>query len=100
MGLGMALMEEIIVKDGKILNPNFATYLMPTPLDHPPIDTITVEDPYLNGPFGAKGVGEPGALPTSAAVANAVFDAVGVRIKQLPITAERVWKALQEQAAR
>jgi len=99
MGLGMALMEEIVVKDGKILNPNFATYLMPTPVDHPPIETITVEDPYLNGPFGAKGVGEPGALPTAAAVANAVYDAVGVRIKQLPVTAERVWRAMQEKAA-
>jgi CO/xanthine dehydrogenase Mo-binding subunit len=99
MGLGHALMEDIVVKDGRILNPNFATYLMPTSVDHPPIDTITVEDPYPNGPFGAKGVGEPGALPTAAAVANAVYDAVGVRIRQLPITAERVWQALEKKAA-
>ena len=55
-----------------------------------------VEDPYPNGPFGAKGVGEPGTVATAAAVANAVYDAVGVRMRQLPITAERVWKALQE----
>jgi CO/xanthine dehydrogenase Mo-binding subunit len=98
MGLGYALTEEIVVEQGRILNPNFATYLIPTVSDTPAIETITVEDPYPNGPFGAKGVGEPGALPTAAAIANAVYDAVGVRIRQLPVTAERVWKALQENA--
>ena len=98
MGLGYALSEEIVVEKGRIVNPSLATYLIPTAGDTPEIETITVEDPYPNGPFGAKGVGEPGALPTAAAVANAVYDAVGVRITQLPITAERVWKALQEKA--
>jgi CO/xanthine dehydrogenase Mo-binding subunit len=97
MGLGFALSEEIVVKQGHIVNPTLANYLLPTAGDTPEIVPIIVEHPYPNGPFGAKGVGEPGALPTAAAVANAVYDAVGVRITELPITAERVWEALEEQ---
>jgi CO/xanthine dehydrogenase Mo-binding subunit len=96
MGLGMALSEEVVVEKGYVRNSSLATYLVPTSADVPEIVSIIVEDPYPNGPFGAKGCGEPGTVATAAAVANAVYDAVGVRIKQLPITAERVWKALQE----
>jgi CO/xanthine dehydrogenase Mo-binding subunit len=96
MGLGFALSEEVALNKGRVLNPSLANYLIPTAVDTPEIVTIIVEDPYPDGPFGAKGVGEPGAVPTAGAVANAVFDAVGVRITRLPVTAERVWKALQE----
>ncbi len=96
MGLGFALSEELILNKGRVLNPSLANYLIPTAADTPEIVSIIVEDPYPDGPFGAKGVGEPGAVPTAGAIANAVFDAVGVRITRLPITAERVWRALQE----
>jgi CO/xanthine dehydrogenase Mo-binding subunit len=96
MGLGFALSEEIRLDRGKVENSSFANYLVPTASDIPEIIPILVEDAYPNGPFGAKGVGEPGAVATAAAIANAVYDAIGVRITQLPITAERVWQALQE----
>ena len=96
MGLGFALSEELVLNKGRVLNPSLANYLIPTAADTPEIVSIIVEDPYPNGPFGAKGVGEPGTVPTAGAIANAVFDAVGVRMTRLPITAERVWRALQE----
>ncbi len=96
MGLGMAMTEELVCDKGRFVNTSFANFLVPTVADVPEIVPIMVEDPYPNGPFGAKGVGEPGTVATAAAVANAICDAVGVRITQLPITAERVWRALQE----
>ncbi|MGA3128477.1 MAG: xanthine dehydrogenase family protein molybdopterin-binding subunit [Candidatus Korobacteraceae bacterium] len=99
MGLGYSLLEEIVLKNGYVMNPSLAHFLIPTAADVPEIVPVVVEDPYPEGPFGAKGVGEPGMVATAAAIAAAVYDAVGVRIKQLPVTAERVWKALQEKAA-
>jgi len=98
-GLGFALTEELVVNQGHVVNSSLANYLIPTAADMPEIVPIIVEDPYPLGPFGAKGAGEPGAVGIAGAVANAVFDAIGVRITQLPITAERVWKALQEKAS-
>jgi 4-hydroxybenzoyl-CoA reductase alpha subunit len=96
MGLGYGLNEELVLEKGKMLNPNFADYALPTALDMPPIDPIIVETIDPEGPFGAKGVAEPANNPTAPAIANAVYDAVGVRIKDLPITAEKVLKALKE----
>jgi len=61
-----------------------------------PVEAVIVEDPDPAGPFGAKGIGEPGLVPTAPAIANAVYDAVGVRITDLPITPEKVLKALRE----
>ncbi|MBW8012402.1 MAG: xanthine dehydrogenase family protein molybdopterin-binding subunit [Chloroflexi bacterium] len=94
MGLGYALTEELIVKDGEVLNPHFSDYRLFTSADMPDIETIIVETDDPEGPFGAKGVGEMGGTPTAAAIANAVFDAVGVRITELPITPERLLAAL------
>jgi xanthine dehydrogenase molybdenum-binding subunit len=96
MGLGYGVSEELVVESGKMLNPNFADYALPTALDMPPIDPIIVETIDPEGPFGAKGMAEPANNPTAPAIANAVYDAVGVRIKDLPITAEKVLKALKE----
>jgi len=96
MGLGYGLGEELVLEEGKMLNPNFADYALPTALDMPPIDPIIVETVDPEGPFGAKGMAEPANNPTAPAIANAVYDAVGVRIKDLPITAEKVLKALKE----
>jgi xanthine dehydrogenase molybdenum-binding subunit len=96
MGLGYGVSEELVLEKGKMLNPNFADYALPTALDMPPIDPIIVETIDPEGPFGAKGMAEPANNPTAPAIANAVYDAVGVRIKDLPITAEKVLRALKE----
>jgi 4-hydroxybenzoyl-CoA reductase alpha subunit len=100
MGLGYGLYEELVVEEGRVLNPNFADYALPTALDMPEIDTIIVETDDPAGPFGAKGMAEPACIPTAPAIANAVYDAVGVRIRDLPITPEKVLRALQEKGTR
>ncbi len=99
MGIGYALTEEIVFRDGVQVNPNFTDYVMPTILDVPPIEVIMVEKHDPTGPFGAKGVGEPTLVPTAAAILNAIYDAVGVRLHSLPATPEKILRALQEQAA-
>ena len=96
MGLGYALTEELIVKDGKVLNPDLLDYRLFTSADMPIIETHIIETDDPGGPFGAKGVGEMGGTPTAAAIANAIYDAVGVRMIQLPMTPERVLAALDE----
>jgi CO/xanthine dehydrogenase Mo-binding subunit len=96
---GMALWEELLHDDqGQVLNPSLLDYRMPTAEDVPLIETVLVETPGGDGPFGAKGVGEPPMIPPAAAVANAVAAAIGTRVYDLPITPERVWRALSEKA--
>ncbi len=94
MGLGYALMEELIVEDGVILNAGFAHYLIPTMEDLPEIRAIIVEEAEETGPFGAKGVGEPPLIPTAPAIINAVSNALGVRFFSLPLTPEKILAAL------
>lgn len=95
MGLGYALSEELIINDsGRILNPALRTYRLPTAKDTPQMEIFLVEQPDPYGPFGAKGIGEIGTNCTAAAIANAVAHATGVRLTQIPMTPERVWKAL------
>ncbi len=94
-GIGYALMEEVQYRDGTVLNPNFTDYKLPTIRDVPTIDVALVEEPSEAGPYGMKGVGEPAVVAPAAAIANAVYDAVGVRIRSLPITAEKVLQALR-----
>lgn len=96
MGLGYALTEELIVKEGRVMNPDFLDYRLFTSADMPQIESIIVETDDPQGPFGAKGVGEMGGTPTAAAIANAIHDATGVWLTQLPMTPERVLKALEE----
>lgn len=96
MGTGYALFEEILQREGRVLNPSFMDYRVPTALDAPRMVPILVEERHKEGPLGAKGLGEPGLAPTAAAIANAVFNAVGVRIKDLPLTPEKVLQALRE----
>jgi xanthine dehydrogenase molybdenum-binding subunit len=96
MGLGYALGEKMIYEKGELKNGNFLDYKMFTAKDVPPVEAVIVETDEKDGPFGAKGIGEPGAVPTAPAIANAIYDAVGVRIKDLPITPEKVLKALKE----
>ena len=97
MGLGYALLEEDKVAAGVTLTPNLMTYLIPTALDVPDVTTVVLESGEGMGPWGARGIGEPAMVPTAPAIANAVFDAVGVRLTRLPITPERLWRAREEQ---
>jgi CO/xanthine dehydrogenase Mo-binding subunit len=95
MGLGFCLMEEIVQKDGRMFNPDMHGYLIPTSEDIPDaLEPIIVEEPYSRGPFGAKGVGEMVTVPTAAAIANAVHDAIGIRFPELPLTPDRVAMAV------
>ena len=96
MSLGYALHEEMKVESGKVLNPSFLDYHLPTTLDIPELLPILVEIPHKEGPFGAKGIGEVSINPTAPAISNAVYNAIGVRIKDLPITPEKVLKAMRE----
>lgn len=94
-GIGWALMEHMILEQGRVMNPNFRDYVIPGPLDLPPIKPVLVESMDPNGPFGAKGIGEPALNPVPAAIANAIYNAVGVRITDLPITPEKILATLE-----
>jgi CO/xanthine dehydrogenase Mo-binding subunit len=94
-GVGWALLEELAYDDGgQLRTGSFVEYAMPTIDCVPPIDIEIVEVPAPDGPFGAKGVGEPPVIAVAAAVANAIFAAVGVRLRELPMTPQRVWAAM------
>lgn len=94
-GLGWALREALVYSaDGQLLTASLMDYAVPAAIDLPPIESVLVEVPAPDGPFGAKGVGEPPVVPVPAAVANAIRDAVGLRLTELPMTAERVARAL------
>ncbi|HBX24217.1 MAG TPA: nicotinate dehydrogenase medium molybdopterin subunit [Desulfotomaculum sp.] len=95
MGAGYALMEEIILDDGKIINSSFSNYLIPTIKDVPCVNSIIVEEEEVTGPFGAKGVGEPALIPTATAIANAISNALGIRFYELPITPEKILNSLK-----
>jgi carbon-monoxide dehydrogenase large subunit len=95
LGLGMALMEEVAFDEGRTLNPTFLDYKLPTTADMPETRAIIVEAAHADGPYGAKGVGESATPPVPAAVGNAVFAATGVQIRDLPIRAEKVYRALR-----
>lgn len=94
-GMGYALFEELEFENGVMLNPSFLNYRVPTALDVPPITSLLVETIDPAGPFGAKGVAEPAMTPTAPAIANAIYDAIRVRIKSLPMTPEKVLKSLR-----
>jgi len=99
MGEGYALFEEIKVEKGRFLNTGFTTYILPTALDVPEQQTLIVEKPEKTGPYGAKGVGEAPTVPITPAIANAIYDAVGIRFNTLPITPEKVIAALNKKNA-
>jgi 4-hydroxybenzoyl-CoA reductase subunit alpha len=97
MGLGESLFEEVKFNDkGQILNASLGEYKIPTALDVPPIESLIIESGEPNGPYGAKEVGEGGIMPVIPAILNAIYDATGVRINELPVTSERIWRALKE----
>jgi CO/xanthine dehydrogenase Mo-binding subunit len=97
MGIGSALHEEMIIDNtGRVRNPSFLDYHLVTSLDVPKMIPIIVECAEPEGPYGAKGLGEPGLAPTPAAIGNAVADAIGVRIYDLPLKPENVFWAIQK----
>lgn len=96
-GIGYALYEQVQCAEGRVQNPSFTDYKIPTAGEMAfPIDLEFVETGDAFGPFGAKGVGEPGLVPTAPAIANAIYDAIGVRIRDLPITREKIVAAYKE----
>ena len=96
MGLGYCLSEELKVEEGRVLNPSFQDYRLMTATEMPEIEMHLIETHDPEGPFGAKGIGEAPAICLSPALANAVYDAIGIRFRRLPITPERVLAALRE----
>ncbi len=94
--IGHSLLEEMIYQDGQLLNPNLVDYRVPT-FEHMPrvFESILVESQNGPGPFGSKGTGEGGLLPVASAIGNALYQATGLRLYDLPLTPERVWRGLQ-----
>ena len=95
-GIGWALTERFARKDGHILSRNLSTYQIPTAIEVPEIETIIVEAPHSLGPFGAKSLGEPVIIPTAAAIAAAVSDAIGAQITEIPILPEHVLELIEK----
>jgi xanthine dehydrogenase molybdenum-binding subunit len=95
-GLGLALTENYVInrETGVVETTNYDSYKVPTAVDMPQSEVYIVNKPDPKGPFGAKGVGEPGMVGIAPAIANAIYDAVGVRMRELPITPERLLEAL------
>lgn len=95
MGLGQAIMEGVVHKDGVVQNPSFLDYKIPSPFEMPEIDLLFPDSEENEGPFGAKEVGEGALAPFIPSLANAIYDAVGVRINNLPITPDKILNALK-----
>ncbi len=96
MGIGFGTMEELDLENGRVTTANLGEFKIPTIADIPPMVTVFVESDEGPAPYHGKAIGESGNVPTAAAIANAVYDAVGVRITDLPITSEKVLAALRE----
>lgn len=97
MGMGFALTERVLKKEGKILNPSYTDYLIPTIKDKPELaEVVTVEDEYKYSAFGAKGLGEIALIATPTAIANAVYDAIGIRFYEIPLDREKICFAIKE----
>ncbi|MBU4009194.1 MAG: molybdopterin-dependent oxidoreductase, partial [Proteobacteria bacterium] len=99
MGLGYTFCEELLVSDGKTLNPSFLDYKIPTALEMTEMENIFIESNDPGGPFGAKESGEGLLAPIAPAIFNAIYDATGIRFKELPLTPEKVLRQLQEMRA-
>jgi CO/xanthine dehydrogenase Mo-binding subunit len=95
MGLGFGTMEEVKLTEGRVETLGLHDYKIPTIQDIPRLQNLLITDGQGPGPYGAKAAGELGNLPITAAIANAVFDAIGIRFDTLPITAEKVYRALK-----
>ena len=100
MGIGHTFFEEMVYDGGQLLNPSLIDYRVPVMADLPDeFESILIENGDGPGPYGAKGVGESGLIPTAPAIANAIARAAGVRLTELPMTPERVWRALRQRTS-
>jgi CO/xanthine dehydrogenase Mo-binding subunit len=99
-GVGWALYEEVVMREGRMQNASLTNYIIPTTMDTPEMHVELIENPYAHGPFGAKGVGECPIDGPAAAIANALTDALGVPIDEIPATPERIMRALDAEAGR
>jgi carbon-monoxide dehydrogenase large subunit len=95
-GIGASFLEEMVLEEGKVLNASFMDYLLPTALDLPDMETILVEVPHPEGPYGAKGFSDAAVCAVEAAIGNAIYQTAGVRVVDGPITPEKVWRALKQ----
>jgi CO/xanthine dehydrogenase Mo-binding subunit len=95
MAVGDALFEEVIIQQGRVINPSLADYKIPTVLDVPKLTTISVQDYEPKGPFGAKELGETARAAVIAAIANAICNSIGARIHSLPMTPEKILAVLR-----
>jgi CO/xanthine dehydrogenase Mo-binding subunit len=95
MGFGQAVMEDLLVREGRTLNNSLESYLIPTSMDMPRMHIDLLENPSRMGPYGAKGIGEAAILPTAPAIVNAVCQAIGAPINSMPATAEKVLNAIK-----
>ena len=95
-GVGLGVTEEFVTDDGQVINGNLGDYKLPTMADIPELETVLIQTAGGTGPYEAKAIGELANNATAAAIANAVADAVGCQLFELPITAVRVYKAMQE----
>ncbi|NOH02053.1 MAG: xanthine dehydrogenase family protein molybdopterin-binding subunit [Chloroflexi bacterium] len=100
MGLGNCLTEDFIVEDGQVVTDRLARYRVPGIMLTPEITSIIVEHPIAAGPYGAKGVGEISSIPTTPAITNAIYNAVGVRVDRLPVDQEMIAKELWERESK
>ncbi|MEN1759036.1 xanthine dehydrogenase family protein molybdopterin-binding subunit [Anoxynatronum sibiricum] len=96
MGLGYALMEDVNLQQGHMKHDRYSNYLIPTAMDLPDLEKIIVEAPESTAPFGAKGIGEPVMLGVAPAILNAIYDAVGIRMTEIPVTPDRLLVALKQ----
>jgi len=97
-GIGFSIYEKLLIREGNVWSDNFRDYVIPTAKDLPQMETILVEEEDPLGPFGAKGVGEPGLVATAPAIANAIYDAIGVRIFDLPMDQTKIFRAIRHQS--
>ena len=95
-GIGYALTEEIVIEDGRMLNPNLALYKLPTTLEVPNIRTVILEYASEEGPYGAKGVGEPPVILPAGAISCAIADAIGAPVRTTPFSPERVRQVIRD----
>jgi CO/xanthine dehydrogenase Mo-binding subunit len=96
MGLGYALTEEIKEEGGHVKTRSLGEYMLPTSLDMPSIETHIIEEAAPEGPYGAKGVGEPALIPTAPAILNAIADALGVRVTDMPANLETLHRLIKK----
>jgi len=99
MGMGYAIYEDLGLEQGRIYHDRLSSYIIPTALDMPEVQNIIVEDPESTAPFGAKGVGEPVMIAVAPAILNAIYDAVGVRMTEIPVTPFKLLKAIKDKEA-